>query len=389
MPDVPSKRPLRVIIAGGGTGGHLYPGIAIAEELRERNSETGILFVGTRRGLESRVLPREGYDLRTITADKLMGRRGMQKIWALLLIPLALIQSAWIILRFRPNVVVGVGGYAAGPLVLAAASLGIPTIIHEQNVSPGFTNRVLSRFVDAVVVSFPQTAKAFPREKTLLTGNPLRRSFFLQPDDAAEAAPGVSTILVLGGSRGARRINRAVMEALPLISSWQGPVKMIHQTGEEDYCEVSAAYPTTGVEAEVKPFFHNIARCYRQAGIVVARAGATTLAELMAFGKASILIPYPYSAGGHQVSNAIELKGAGAAEVFLDEELNGPLLAGAIKKLLEDAELQKDMGCRLASYHRPDAAFKVVELIYGLALDNSIPVREKHFNSANPGEHLS
>jgi UDP-N-acetylglucosamine--N-acetylmuramyl-(pentapeptide) pyrophosphoryl-undecaprenol N-acetylglucosamine transferase len=371
-------------MAGGGTGGHLFPGLAIAEELKERCAETEILFVGTGEGLEARVLPREGYELRTIKVRQLIGKSIKHKLWALSQIPVALIQSSWIIFRFKPNVVVGVGGYAAGPVVLTAAFLGIPTVIHEQNVHPGFTNRVLSRFVDVVAVSFPQTKDAFPNDRAVVTGNPLRRSLLDIPEETGEAVPDGLTLLVLGGSRGARSINSAVIEALPLISSWEEPVRFIHQTGEEDHERVNAAYSSSGLRAEVRPYFQDIARCYREADLVLARAGATTLAELMACGKASILVPFAHAAGQHQKANALELKRAGAVEVVLDKDLNGHLLAGMIKKLINDSESRKYMESRLASYGRPDASARVADIIHELALKSSASVVENPLSPGGP-----
>ncbi len=388
MPERRADEEMRVLIAGGGTGGHLYPGLAIAEELLHRDQRTQILFVGTRKGLEARVLPQEGYRLKTINVGKLAGRRNIQKIATLLMIPVAAIQSAWIIFRFKPHVVVGVGGYAAGPMGLTAALLGVPTIIHEQNLRPGFTNRALSRFADIIAVSFSDTVSSFPQDKTVVTGNPLRKSFFSQSKEAGGRSGGPATLFIMGGSRGARSINRAVMEAVPLMAAWKEPPRIIHQTGGEDHQAVSAACSSAGLEAEVKPFIHDIARCYRQADLVLARAGATTLAELMAMGKACILVPFPFAAGGHQETNAVALKKAGAAEVMLDEDLNGQLLAGMIKKLFEDNELREDMGKRLASYSVPNAAAKVVELIHSLAFDNSTTLEERSLNPSNPDTHI-
>lgn len=389
MTDPRLKKALRVIIAGGGTGGHLYPGLALAEELKGRNEETEILFVGTSSGLEAKVLPREGYRLKTIKVDKLVGMKGIQKIKTLLLIPVAFIQSMWIILRFKPQVAVGVGGYAAGPVVIIAALMGVSTVIHEQNVYPGFTNRVLGRFVDVIAISFSQTASAFPADKTRVTGNPLRKRFSSSPQAPGKTPhSGADTLLILGGSRGARSINRAVMEALPLLSSWKEPLRIIHQTGEEDYQEVSAAYASSGLEAEVESFFQDIDRCYLEADLVLARAGATTLAELMACGKASILVPYPFAAGSHQEANAMELKRAGAAEVVPDAELSGQLLAGTIKKLIEDSEMLEEMSTRLAGYGRPEAAVEVADLIYDLVYNNSTSTKEKRLNRSNPDAHL-
>ena len=331
----------RIVIAGGGTGGHLYPGIALAREFMERDPNTQISFVGTQQGIESRVLPREGFDLKIIQAGGLVGKRGLERWSSWFKLPIGLASSLCFLLKKRPHLVVGVGGYASGPLVLSAGMLKIPILIHEQNAIPGKTNCWLAKIADKIAISFKQSAQYFPKGKVAVTGNMIRKEFqdkTILPLHENEKF----CVLVFGGSQGAGSINRAIMDTLGYITDLKTHVHFIHQTGEADCEDVKNCYIRQGFSSEVKPFFYNMADCYRSASLVICRAGATTLAEVTASGKASILIPFPYAAHNHQVENAEILKAESAAEIIYDDELDGKELARFIREGMENpAHLEK------------------------------------------------
>jgi UDP-N-acetylglucosamine--N-acetylmuramyl-(pentapeptide) pyrophosphoryl-undecaprenol N-acetylglucosamine transferase len=353
---------LKVIIAGGGTGGHVYPGIAIAREIRDRCPENAILFVGTARGLESRVVPREGFALATISAYGLKGMRGGALARGMLAVPRGLWDSLQILQRFKPDVVLGVGGYSSGPPVLMAAISGIPAMLQEQNAQPGATNRWLSLFVRCVATSFPECERFFGR-KAVLTGNPVRADFGQIPP-RQEDDP--LTLLVFGGSRGARAINAAVAEALSFLPAELPRLRFIHQTGERDCDQLREAYQKAGACAEVAPFFDDMPRQFAQAALVISRAGATTLAELAMAGMPAILIPFPRATDNHQQRNAESLERAGAAEMILQPALTGRLLAERIRHYLGHREQLAGMGVRSRQLSRPEAARRIVDLLEGL-----------------------
>ncbi|MDD5723104.1 MAG: undecaprenyldiphospho-muramoylpentapeptide beta-N-acetylglucosaminyltransferase [Syntrophales bacterium] len=336
------KRGVRIIIAGGGTGGHLFPAVAIAEEFLKRSQMSEVLFIGTERGLEARLLPGLGFALRTITVEGVKGRGTLGMVGGLLKIPRAITQSVSILREFRPDIALGVGGYASGPAVIAAHFMGIKTVIAEQNALPGFTNRMLGRFVDRVFLTFPDRGGLFAAAKTIVTGNPVRREFTKGMKKSRKREDSFS-ILVFGGSQGARAINLAVVEAMNYLKDMRDRLVVIHQTGQGEFDEVSAAYRDRGVHAEVHPFIADMASAYRSADLLICRAGATSIAEITATGKAAILIPYPFAVGGHQELNARVLADAGAAEMILEDRLDGETLAGVIRRLAASPE----MVCRM------------------------------------------
>jgi UDP-N-acetylglucosamine--N-acetylmuramyl-(pentapeptide) pyrophosphoryl-undecaprenol N-acetylglucosamine transferase len=357
---------MRVLIAGGGTGGHLYPGIAVAREWVNTVPDCRILFVGTASGLETRVLPEEGFELRTIPTAGWIGRGWRSKLWVLSRMPSALSHSLRILKEFGPDVVVGVGGYASGPLVLAAAAKRIPTIILEQNAFPGMTNRWLSFIVDRVIVAFPESQKSFARSADVrVLGNPVRPEIFTAR--TRRVASGPPTILVFGGSRGARAINGAVIEAIPDLRTASPGMTFIHQTGTEDLDRVRKAYEATGLAAEVQPYFHRMEDLYRRADLVICRAGATTVAELSAASRPAILIPYPYSAGGHQIRNAESLQAAGGAVMILEKDLSGKSLSECILTLWNEPGRLQQMAERSGLLARPDASREIVRACRRLA----------------------
>jgi UDP-N-acetylglucosamine--N-acetylmuramyl-(pentapeptide) pyrophosphoryl-undecaprenol N-acetylglucosamine transferase len=353
---------MRVILAGGGTGGHLFPGLAVAREFKRRDAMTEILFVGTEKGIETRVLPNEGFPLETIDVKGLKGRGVRGLLDALYGIPAGLLQSLGIVKRFRPDCILGLGGYASGPLLLAAKLRGIRCAIMEQNLQPGFTNKMLARFVDKIFTSYRETASYLPSKKVLDTGNPVR---WQRLPDAPKSEK--FTLLIFGGSAGAHRINEAVLDALAQMTDLASQLRIVHQTGATDFSAISKAYHALPFDAEALPFIDRMDDAYARADLVLCRAGATTVAELTAFGKAAILIPYPYAIYDHQRWNAQALADQGAAEVVLDDELNGAELALRLRDYLADRKKIEAMARAALAMGRPEAATRIVDECYSLA----------------------
>jgi UDP-N-acetylglucosamine--N-acetylmuramyl-(pentapeptide) pyrophosphoryl-undecaprenol N-acetylglucosamine transferase len=360
--------PISVVIAGGGTGGHLYPGIAVARELLAREPAARVTFAGTARGIEARVLPREGFALDLIRSGGLKGKSLFQLLRGALLVPLGLVDAIAILSARRPDLVIGVGGYSSGPVVLAAAMRGIPTMVLEQNAVPGLTNRLLARFVRAAAVTFESTREFFG-SKAFVSGNPVRREFLeaIEPRRESGANDEASgRVLVFGGSQGAHAINLAMVEAAPQLAAGGAHLRLAHQTGERDVEMVRAAYQRAGMEADVQPFFFDMGRRLRQADVIVCRAGATTLAEITAAGKPSILIPLPTATDDHQRRNAEALAAAGAARMVVQAEATGSVLAGEILRLAADAAARTQMGRAARALARPDAATVIVDRAFEL-----------------------
>ena len=351
---------MRVLIAAGGTGGHLYPGVALAREFARLEPGSEAIFVGTDRGLETKVVPREGFELITITARGVMGRGMWGAVQGLAAVPVGLLQCLAICRQRRPDLAIGIGGYTSPPLVLAAFLLGIKRAILEPNVRPGVANRVLSPFANLIFVSFADTASFFAPRKTRVVGTPVRREFF-EASIPVEGSPETRgfTILVLGGSQGARSINRAMIAALPTLAVARPRARVIHQTGEHDYEEVAVAYRNARLEAEVLPFIFDVPRAFRLADLIVSRSGATTVAEITACGKLSILVPLPHAIYGHQEQNARVVERAGAAQVIVETRLSGEVLAGAIASLLGNPGRLLEMGRRSQNLGQADAAEQI------------------------------
>jgi UDP-N-acetylglucosamine--N-acetylmuramyl-(pentapeptide) pyrophosphoryl-undecaprenol N-acetylglucosamine transferase len=365
---------LRLLIAGGGTGGHLFPGVALAEELRARAPDAAIRFVGTRRGIEARVLPQLGWDLDLIevsglkTVGALGAMRGMTRL------PRALLQARHVVKTFKPDAVIGVGGYASGPVVLMARLAGIPTAICEQNSIPGLTNKILGRLVRAVFVSFDTTRRFFKPAKTVLSGNPVRRDLLakllatgtpptpIAARHAAIEAPADAPVhvLVSGGSLGAVAVNDLAADALIALSQTL-QLAIVHQTGDKGLETTRQRYAAAGVTADVRPFITDMANAYQAADVIIGRAGATTVAELAITGKPALFIPYPFAADNHQELNARAMADAGAALMFKQSDLTAAKLADALRPLLSDAELRRTMGARMKSLARPAAAATVID----------------------------
>lgn len=353
---------LRIVIAGGGTGGHLYPGVAVARELIARRAGTQVTFAGTARGIEARVVPREGFELDTIRSGGLKGKSLMDSLRGASLVPLGLLDAWRILSRRTPHLVIGVGGYSSGPVVLAAALRGVPTLLLEQNAVPGLTNRLLARVVRAAAVSYESTT-AFFGSKAFVSGNPVRTEFLGQPmrDVTAVANDASVNVLVFGGSQGAHAINLAMVDAAPALAASAMKLALTHQTGERDLETVRSGYAKAGMPAEVEPFLYDMGRRLQAADLVVCRAGATTLAELAAAGKPAVLIPLPTATDDHQRKNAEEVARAGAAEVLLQADATGSALAGRIETLARDAEARRRMGRAARALARPDAARVIVD----------------------------
>lgn len=350
---------VRAVIAGGGTGGHLFPGVAIAREISRRWAGSHICFVTGRRSMEQEILKVEGFLQESITVEGLKGRGWKKAALVLVKLPWTLVQGISILKRFSPRVVVGVGGYSSGPVCLAAWVLGIPSAIHEQNSYPGLTNRLLCRVVDRVFISFEESRPHFPGGSIYLTGNPVRDALF----EGQGTTPGKErfTILIMGGSQGARPINRAFVQALEIIHERGRDPTVIHQSGKGNYPELVEEYRARGLAGDVVPFIENMAEAYQKADIVVSRAGAGTISELAALGKPSVLIPYPHAANNHQEVNARVLVAARGAEMILEKDLSPQVLANTILKYMDDRGALVDMAKAARAMGRRDAARIIVD----------------------------
>lgn len=352
-------KPLNIVIAGGGTGGHLFPGIAVAQEFTERNEKSRVIFISTGRPVERSVLPAYGFELKIISAEGVKGRSIFRRVRAVWKLMAGFIQSMFILKKFRPHMIMGMGSYSAAPVVLAARILKLPIFLCEQNIFPGITNRILSVFAQRVFVSFPDTQKLNP-DMVLYTGNPIRKELLeTSPPEKNESF----TVLILGGSQGAHRINTVMMEAMNYLYEISN-LRIIHQTGRTDETLVKKSYELKGINYEAKAFFNDMARIYGLADLVVCRAGATTVAELTAMEKPAIFIPFPYAADNHQELNARALCNMGASEMILEKNLSGKLLADKISKLAQDPQKLIRMAETAGRSGKPEAAATIVEYCY-------------------------
>ena len=354
---------MKIVIAAGGTGGHIFPGIAIAREIKRRDETAEILFVGTARGLESKIVPREGFELELIKVSALKGVSMLQRSKSLLELPPSFAAARRILKRFKPNVVIGVGGYSSGPTLLVAALMRVPTMVVEPNAMPGFTNRVLARFVDAAALTFQEALKFF-RGRGTLTGNPVRGDFgLLKRKDRAEQL----SILIFGGSQGARAINNAMVGALPALAAHRDRLSITHQTGESDFDKTQRSYADAGFEAaDVRPFIHDMSAQFQKADVLICRSGATTVAEVAAAGKAAIFVPFPFATDDHQRKNAEAFANAGAGRMIVQQELTPERLARELEWFIEhplEIARMEDASRKLG---RPDAAERCVELALSL-----------------------
>ena len=351
---------LRVLFAGGGTGGHLFPGIAVARALVDRYQDTDIVFAGTGRGLEARAVAKEGFIFKRIRSSGLVGKSTVARLYALMLAPVTLLDTVRILFQTRPDLVIGLGGYSAGPLVLFASLTGKTTMLLEQNVVPGMTNRLLASFVRAAAVSYEESAPFFG-DKAFVSGNPVRKGFFMAPDSQLSKSRR-PRVLVVGGSQGAHAINEAMMEAAPIIARVPGGIDVTHQTGEADVDIVRGAYRRAGIDAQVECFFDLMDEEMHAADLVVCRAGATTLSEVAATGRPSLIVPFPHAAYDHQRSNAQVMVDAGSADLVDETDLS-TCFANRLLDLIADRERLQAMSQAAFRLARPNAAEAIVNRV--------------------------
>jgi len=357
---------VKVIIAGGGTGGHLFPGLAIAEEFKRRDENNEVVFVGTEHGIEARIIPREGYPIKFVRSEGIVGKSLFKMIKATAELVLSALDAHRILKALTPDIVIGVGGYSSGAILLIAGLRSIPTMVHEQNSVPGLTNKLLGKIVKRVCVTYHESITSFPMGKTFLTGNPIRGKILKGDRGAAcrlfSLSDGMFTVFIFGGSSGARSINRAMVDALNHLTDLRDKIQFLHQTGDRDFENIREAYKKAGVKGTVAPFIYQMAEAYAVADVVVSRAGATTLAEITALGKPAILVPYPHAAGRHQEFNAVKLREMGAAFMVLDDEMRGETLANNIRELYENEALRSEMRRSSQGLGRPDACGRIVDI---------------------------
>lgn len=368
---------MRVILSGGGTGGHIYPAITISRAIEEKYETCEVLFVGTKKGLEADIIPKEGYKFSTINIQGFERKLTLQNVSTLFQSLTSVWQSQKIIRKFKPDIVIGTGGYVCGPVLLAASLLSVPTMIQEQNVIPGITNRILARFVKKIALGYANAANYFShKEKTIYTGNPIRSEVISASREEGINALGLDpkkrTILISGGSRGARSINQAMIEVIKHFAG-QNNVQLLHVTGQNEYNGIVGKLKQAGIDASstgnisIKPYLYNMPLALAAADLAIFRAGAIGLAELTARGIPSILVPYPYAAENHQEHNAMVMKKHGAAEVILDKELSGSKLLQLVKNLIYDHSKLEKMALASKELGRPQAAQHIAHIAGELA----------------------
>ena len=360
---------MRLLVAGGGTGGHLFPGLALGEEVKTRHPRNDVLFVGSARGIEVREVPKAGYPLELIDIGPLKRQGLAGLVRGLFRVPAALAQSRSILKKFDPDVVVGVGGYASGPVVMAAFLMGIPTAVQEQNALPGFTNKFLGHLVRAVFIAFEEARASFPASRTHLLGNPIRRAFldnYLHTKTPEERL----SLFVTGGSQGAHVLNLRVAEAMEILAPQIGHrLRLLHQTGVKDQAEMAQRYQKLrpyGFEATAVAFSDDMPRAYASADLLVCRAGATTIAELTVCKKPAILVPFPFAADDHQTVNAHALVDAGAALLLPERDLTGATLAAELRGLESDRARLAKMARESGNLGRPEAAREIADVCVSL-----------------------
>ena len=355
---------MKVLIAAGGTGGHIYPGIAVAKEIMRRDVGSEVLFVGTSRGLETRIVPENGFQLSLIDSTGLKNVGLIGKLKGLAVLPKSFLEARRLLKDFKPDVVVGAGGYVSGPVLMVASLMKIPTLVMDSNALPGFTNRRLAMFVDKAALTFEEAVPFFGK-KGVVTGNPVRKEFFeiSEPDSNDKVR-----LLIFGGSQGARAINNAMTEALPKLSIVPDSLEITHQTGDSDFEKVREAYNRSGWErADVRRYISDMVSEFAKSDLIICRAGATTCAELAAAGKASIMVPLPTAADDHQRKNAEAMQNAGASRMILQRDLNADTLAKEISDLVASPDAITNMERAAKGMARSDAAEATVDLIESLA----------------------
>lgn len=351
---------MKVLFAAGGTGGHIFPAIAVAKELQRRDTATEVLFVGTARGLETRIVPENGFQLSLIDSSGLKNVGFIGKIKGLTVLPKSFLEARSLIRQFRPHVVVGAGGYVSGPVLMMAAIMGVPTMVMDSNALPGFTNRQLARFIDKAALTFEESLPYFG-EKGVVIGNPVRQEFF---EIVAKRREDITHVLIFGGSQGARAINNAVTDSLSELEDLSGKLTFTHQTGEGDFEKIRELYRRSAfADADVRPFISDMVAEFAKADVVICRAGATTCAELAAAGKAAIMIPLPTAADDHQRKNAEAMERAGGAKMLLQRDLSGKKIAEELSELVASPEKITEMELAAKTVGRSDAAERAADLI--------------------------
>ncbi|HRD01671.1 MAG TPA: undecaprenyldiphospho-muramoylpentapeptide beta-N-acetylglucosaminyltransferase [Candidatus Saccharicenans sp.] len=351
-------RKTTVLISGGGTGGHLYPAVVLGQKLKEFKPEVELIYIGSQRAVEKKIMAEQSLTYLTLPVEGLKGR-GWKKLRGFVLLPLAMVKSLAIILKYKPALVIGVGGFSSGPVVLLASCLKKPTLILEQNALPGFTNRLLSRFADQAVVSFPSSLQYF-KGKGVLLGNPVRPEFYKIPRKQAEEA---LTLLIFGGSQGSKFLNDRIIDSLPYLIDLKNSLIIYHQTGERDFDRVKEAYEQAGFErVTVSPYFSPMPEYLAAADLVLCRAGATTCAELIAAARPAILVPFAAAADNHQEWNARELEQAGGAEVVLEKDFSPKFLSDRLKFYMNNYDVLIQMGDNLQKLRQEDSAARLASL---------------------------
>ena len=351
---------MKLFIAAGGTGGHVFPGIAVAERLRARRRGNQAIFVGTTFGLESKAVPQHGFELLFIQARQFLGRNAFYQAATLLYVLKGIYTCMRMIRRERPDAILGMGGFTSVPVIFAGVFTGTPVFLHEQNAEPGLANKVLSKYAKATFISFEGSGKLLKSRKVYHTGNPVRSALKEARETKSDQGFG---IFVFGGSRGARSINEAVVSLLPYMEDYKERAVLYHQTGTEDFSRISEAYGATQVRHEVFPFTDNMAHYYSQSDVVISRAGASTIFELACFRKAAVLIPYPFSAGQHQWKNASHVERVGGGYVIGNDEATGESLHHVLKHLITEPELLKVMGENMGKLYVENAEERIISKI--------------------------
>jgi UDP-N-acetylglucosamine--N-acetylmuramyl-(pentapeptide) pyrophosphoryl-undecaprenol N-acetylglucosamine transferase len=350
---------MKLFISAGGTGGHIFPGIAVAETFAAKGSKDNVVFIGTTYGLESKIIPRYGFRLLFADARQFLGRSIVYKAAALIRLLRGIYTCMGLIKKERPDAILGMGGFTSVPVVLAGFFLGVPSFLHEQNAEPGLANKMLSKFAKCTFISFEETEKYLKGGKVYHTGNPVRKTLKASHEPKTDDT---FAVFVFGGSRGARSINEAVLTLLPYMESYKNLI-IYHQTGTEDYERIFEAYEKTDIRHEVFPFTDNMGKYYALSDVVISRAGASTIFELAYFKKASILIPYPFSAGQHQWKNAYHVENIGGGYVIGNDEASGERLHEVIKHLMNERVLLKRMGENLGKLYVDDAEERIISKI--------------------------
>lgn len=351
---------MKVLMAAGGTGGHVFPALALAQAFKEKFTDVEVRFVGTPSGFENTLVPSAGYTLHCLQVEGVKGKGVAQKIKSMALLPKAFFQANALLSLYRPDIVLGIGGYVSGPVMMLSSLRGILTGVLEPNAVAGFSNRTLGRWVNRVFVAFEEAKDWFPTQKTKVTGNPIRKSILEIAPPSFKAK--MKTILIFGGSQGANKINKAVCDMLPMLVEQKESIHFIHQTGKNDVDFVKAAYQKLGFNADVSEFISDMDAAYREAHVVIARSGSSVL-EIAACGRPSILIPYPFAADDHQAANAKVLEDAGAAVVITNAQCDGPRLYAELVKILPQDRLES-MSKRALTLRKETAAEDIVETMF-------------------------